>query len=252
MGLAVALAAIAALDAGAPMVERLKPSVVQIVDLSQSGQVASSGTGFIVTADGWVITNHHVIEHMSRPRARFWDKRSVEVVGILVDDDVQDLAVLQLEKGTYPPLTLGDSDALKVDQPVALLACPLGLGWTFSEGIVAAIRPEGLPPEMLNGEDGLPGDKLPLLQLNLPSAGGASGGPIVDEDGQVVGVVRAGFGMASDFLLAIPSKAVADRLAIAKNSHLGSVGAPRWRNLGISVAFFLGLIGWWMYRSRAR
>jgi hypothetical protein len=117
--------------------------------------------------------------------------------------------------------------------------------------VVAAFRPDGLPPELL-GDHPLAGDKLPLLQLSLPSAGGASGGPIVNRDGDVVAVVRAGFGDMSNYLLGIPARAVVERVAIAQHAQVKPMGMRRWWNLGISAAVFLGILGWGMFRTRRR
>jgi S1-C subfamily serine protease len=246
--LAIVLSADAGLESES-LLEKLRPSVVQLVELSPSGEVRSSGSGFIVSADGLVVTNHHVIEHMSVPHIRFYDKREVELEGVLYDDDEQDLAVLKLKGGPYVPLKVS-YDVPADGSYVALLAAPLGLTWSFQEGVVAAFRPEGMPPELL-GDHPLPGDKLPLLQLSLAVAPGASGGPIVNLDGDVVAVVRAAYGV-STYSIGIPARAVVDRIGIAQHAQLKAVGARRWWNLGISAAVFLGILGWGMFRSQRR
>jgi S1-C subfamily serine protease len=236
-------------DSGA-LLDKLRPSVVQIVELSPRGEVRSSGSGFIVSADGLLVTNHHVIKDMPLPKVRFFDKHEAELEGVLYDDDEQDLAVLKLKGSGFAPLRI-EPEVPRDGTYVALLAAPLGLSWSFQEGVVAAFRPDGLPPELLS-DDPLAGDKLPLLQLSLPSAEGASGGPIVNAAGDVVGVVRAGFGSQSNYLLAIPARAVAERIAIAQHAQLKAVGGRRWWNLGISAAVFLGILGWGIFRARRR
>jgi S1-C subfamily serine protease len=244
---------LAAADGGSEsdtLLEKLRPSVVQLVELSPAGEQRASGSGFIVSADGLLVTNHHVIEHIAVPHVKFFDKHEAELEGVLYDDDQQDLAVLKLKGSGYAPLKV-QGEIPPDGSYVALLAAPLGLTWTFAEGVVAAFRPEGLPKELL-GDDPLAGDKLPLLQLSLPSAQGTSGGPIVNRDGEVVAVVRAGFGEAGNYLLAIPARAVVERIAIAQHSQVKPMGQRRWWNLGISAAVFLGILGWGMFRTRRK
>ena len=153
---ALVAALLASLDGGS-LVEQLKPSVVQIVDVSPGGKVRSSGSGFLVSSDGLLVTNHHVIEHMQAPQVRFFDKREVKIAGLLIDDEDQDLAVLKLEGNDFVPLKI-DPQIPEAGSYVALLAAPLGLTWTFAEGVVSTYRPDGLPAE-LQGACYIPGPR---------------------------------------------------------------------------------------------
>jgi S1-C subfamily serine protease len=239
---------------GAELADRIRPSVVQLVDRAPNGEVRASGSGFIASPDGLIITNHHVYAALNTAiEVRFADGGSVPVSGMLMDDEKQDVAVLKIEGEGWPALALDDSEP-KVGSYAALLAAPAGLTWTFAEGSVAAFRPDGMPKELLedSSDETLEADKLPLVQFTLSSAGGASGGPIVNQHGAVIAIVRSGLGHAGMIMFGIPAKALIERLTRSKVARVESVGPPRWRNLGISAAFFLGLSVWWVYRSRAR
>lgn len=248
------VALLLASDGGVALVDKLRLSVVQIVDVAPNGEVRGSGSGFIATEDGMVVTNHHVYEALTQGEVRFFDGGAVPIEGWLLDDDKQDLAVLKIPGTGYVPLTL-DTAEPKVGDYAALLAAPLGLAWTFVEGTVAAFRPDGMPKELLEraSNDTREADKLPVVQFSLATAGGASGGAVVNEAGAVIAVVRSNMGRGGSVItFGIPAKAVVERLTASKVAELKQAGPPRWRNLGISAVFFLGLSVWWVYRSKRR
>jgi serine protease Do len=228
---------------------KLKAGVVQFVDDH------FSGSGVIVGKEGLVITNHHVVAGMRHPQARLADGRIVDVAGLKLDDADHDLAVVQLEAGAYEALGLGDSDALQPGTPVVSEAAPLGLDWTYSEGVVAAVRPGGLPDDAIHRlqlENVGTSVLQPVLQLSLPSGAGASGGPIATRDGAVVAIVMGGMGEASSVVFAIPSKTISGVLDSARMRPLQAAVVRPWWNLGISGAFFVSLAVVFWIRSRKR
>lgn len=248
------LLAAGATDAGISLAEQIRPSVVQLVEVAPNGEVRGSGSGFVASEDGLVVTNHHVLEALTHGEVRFFDGRAVPIDGVLLDDAEQDLAVVKISAPNLVPLGLDVSEP-KVGAYAALLAAPLGLTWTFAEGVVAAYRPEGMPKELLeySSDDTRSADKLPLVQFTLSTAGGASGGAIVNEHGAVIALVRSNMGRGgSTITFGIPAKAIFDRITASKVATVKDAGPPKWRNLGISAVFFLGLTVWWVYRSRAR
>lgn len=256
MSFAVVALMVAAGDGGIGGVEladKIRPSVVQLVELAPNGEVRGSGSGFIASSDGLVITNHHVLEALTHGEVRFADGGAVPIAGVLLDDEDQDVAVLKIDGEGWPALPIEPADP-KVGGYAALLAAPAGFTWTFAEGVVAAYRPEGMPKELLAewGDDAKPADRLPVVQFTLSSAGGASGGPIVNERGAVIAILRSGMGHMGSITFGVPARAIVDRVTQSKVAALQEVGPPRLRNLGISAAFFLGLSVWWVYRSRAR
>lgn len=131
------------------------------------------GTGFVVRADGRILTNYHVIAGV-RAATISLDKKDYEVIEIVALDRDHDLVVLHIAAKNLPVLALGDSDKVKPGQPVIAIGHPLGLGNTVSNGLVSAVR------EVEKG--------LQLLQVSAPISPGSSGGPLLEEHGDVIGV----------------------------------------------------------------
>jgi Do/DeqQ family serine protease len=136
------------------------------------------GSGVIVTADGYVLTNHHVIDGAEQIKVDLNDDRTLDakVVG---QDPPSDLAVLKIDASSLPVLALGDSDKVRVGDVVLALGNPLGIGQTVTMGIVSAkSRQTGLSNG--NFED--------FLQTDAPINQGNSGGALVSTNSQLVGI----------------------------------------------------------------
>ncbi|MCL6450601.1 MAG: trypsin-like peptidase domain-containing protein [Acetobacteraceae bacterium] len=151
----------------------LRANVVVLTD------AGSQGSGFVVDSSGVVATAYHVIEDARSARVLLADGRSLEVVGLLAASQAADLALLQVEAEGLPTMPLGDSDSVRVADRVLALGNPLGLVGTVSEGIVSALRPQ------------TPLTSVSAFQVTAPVSPGSSGGALVNEAGQVVGVVFA-------------------------------------------------------------
>ena len=136
------------------------------------------GSGVVVTGDGYILTNHHVVDGASEIRAEFTDGRtlSAKLVG---SDQPSDLALLKIEATNLRPLTLGDSDAVQVGDVVLAVGNPLGIGQTVTSGIVSA---KGRSTGVGDGsyED--------FLQTDAPINHGNSGGALVNTKGELVGI----------------------------------------------------------------
>ena len=136
------------------------------------------GSGVIVRADGYVLTNHHVIDSAEEVRVELTDGRSftAEVVG---SDAASDLAVLKIDGPDFKTLTLGDSDAVRVGDVVLALGNPLGVGQTVTMGIVSA---KGRSTRLGEGsfED--------FIQTDAPINRGNSGGALVNTRGELIGI----------------------------------------------------------------
>lgn len=144
------------------------------------GAEVSTGSGFVVSSDGRVVTNHHVVEDAERVEVVFQGGKKVPVLGVLAFDEEADLAVLQIEKGKYPTVALADSP-VKQGDPVVVIGSPLGLSGTVSTGIVSAVRAEG-------ARFGDEVEKNWTLQLTAAVSPGSSGSPVMNEAGEVVAV----------------------------------------------------------------
>src|SRR5918994_1787237 len=142
-----------------------------------------AGGGFVVTADGYVITNDHVVgETTGKASVMFSDgsTASAEVVG---KDPESDIAVIKVDKTGLQPVELGDSDAIAVGDPVLAFGSPLALANTVTAGIVSAVD-----RTIEANENGGPVRYYAAIQTDAPVNQGNSGGPLDDGGGRVVGV----------------------------------------------------------------
>ncbi len=160
---------------------------------------AGFGSGFVLTEDGYVITNAHVVANAAGITVGLPDGREfdAEIVGT---DDRTDVAVLKVKAKGLPVLELGDSDALKVGQWVLAIGSPFGFEYTATQGIVSALS-RSLPSE----------NYVPFIQTDVAVNPGNSGGPLFDLDGKVVGVNSQIFSRSGGYMglsFAIPINVV--------------------------------------------
>ena len=149
------------------------PSVVSI------STDCGSGTGVVLSRNGYLVTNAHVVDGAKTIRVRLTDDRefTARIVG---KDDVSDLAVLDIDATDLTPARFGDSDSLRVGDSVVAIGDPLGseLRGTMTNGIISAI----------NRDVSVDGRTMSLIQTNAALNSGNSGGPLIDCYGQVVGI----------------------------------------------------------------
>ena len=198
------------------VVDRVAPSVVQVVD-GRGG-----GSGVVITPDGYVLTNAHVVERSEAPRVGLRDGRVVagRVVG---RDPSTDLALVSIQCEGLVAARLGDSDKLRVGQLVIAIGNPLGFQHTVTTGVVSALG------RTLSGRDGRPIENV--IQTDAALDPGNSGGPLVDTRGQVIGINAAVIAGARGIGFAIPSTT-----ATAVVSALIRDGRVRRARIGISAA----------------
>jgi serine protease Do len=138
----------------------------------------ASGSGFILTADGYVLTNAHVVEDANEVTVRLSDKREfkAKVIGA---DKRTDVALLKIDVTGLPKVAIGDSEKLRVGEWVAAIGKPFGLENTITAGIVSA-KGRDLPQEG--------GNLVSFIQTDVPINPGNSGGPLFNMKGEVVGI----------------------------------------------------------------
>ncbi len=181
----------------------------------------SLGSGFVMEANGYIVTNDHVVDGASSVRVRFDDETEydAEVIGT---DTQTDLALLKIEAENLPTLPLGDSDALRVGEDVIAVGNPFGLGGTVTRGIVSAVSRD------INA-----GPYVDFIQTDAAINRGNSGGPLLNLDGEVIGVNSAIYspnGGSVGVGFAIPSNTV--EYVVAQLRDAGSVERG-W--LGVSI-----------------
>lgn len=168
---------------------------------------SATGSGFIISDDGYIVTNNHVVEGATSVAVRLIDRREYDakVVGL---DPQSDLALLKIEEKNLPFLEFADSDAAKVGEWVLAIGSPFGLDYSVTAGIISAIG-RSIPAD---GRQ----NYVPFIQTDVAINPGNSGGPLFDLDGKVVGInsqiyTRSGGSIGLSF--AIPSNLARDVVA---------------------------------------
>jgi serine protease Do len=212
--------------------ERVSPSVVQVDVTSRDepantpklkstvGAIArSTGSGVIVSTDGAILTNNHVIEDALSIAVRLRDGRYLPAK-FIGRDPATDLAVIRIEAEGLVPAKLADSDAVKVGEGTVAIGSPFGLGYSVTSGVVSAKGRAGLGVNDI--ED--------YLQTDASINPGNSGGPLCDLEGRVIGINSMVVGRGSGIGFAVPinaAKRVAEQLI-----KTGKVERP-WIGAGI-------------------
>ena len=147
----------------------------------QTTSSAASGTGFIISEDGYILTNNHVIESSSSQTVMLYNGESYDAK-VIAADELNDVAVLKIEASGLTPVTIGDSDTLNIGQTIYVIGNPLGeLTYTLTGGLVSAL-------DRAINTDGSP---INMFQIDAAVNAGNSGGPVLNASGEVVGVVTA-------------------------------------------------------------
>jgi S1-C subfamily serine protease len=199
--------------------ERVSPSVVQV----ESGDAPHKGTGsgFVFSSDGLVLTNSHVVGRAKHVRVSSLDgdRIGADVVG---NDRATDLAVLRASPFDVPIAPFGDSSALRVGQVAIAIGNPLGFQCTVTAGVVSAVGRSLRTPSGRLVDD--------VIQTDAPLNPGNSGGPLVDSSGNIIGVNTAVIAAAQGICFAIAVNTVAFvvqhllREGRVRRSYVGVVG----------------------------
>ena len=181
--------------------EKVGPAVVAIRVRKAAGRngAEGSGSGVILTPDGFLLTNNHVVEEGAELEAVMTDGRAfaAQLIGA---DPATDLAVIRISDGSLPTAELGDSEALRVGQLVIAIGNPLGFQSTVSAGVISALG------RSLRSQSGRLIDNV--IQTDVALNPGNSGGPLVDSRGRVIGINTAMIYMAQGISFAVPINTV--------------------------------------------
>jgi putative serine protease PepD len=165
----------------AAVVRRILPSVVTVQVSGPDG--TSLGSGFIVSPDGYLITNDHVVSGATDAIKVTFSDSSTAVARVVGTDPESDVAVLRANRSGLTPVEFADSDRVAVGDPVLAIGAPLALSNTVTSGIVSA-----LDRTIEAGENGGPTRYYAAIQTDAAVNHGNSGGPLVDAAGRVIGV----------------------------------------------------------------
>ncbi len=191
-------------------------SIVSIVMSDDKGKPIAQGTGFVVTKDGLIVTNYHVIADGSSAVAKLPDGAIYVLEGVLACDKARDVALVKATGKSFRTLLLGNSDRVEVGQEVIAIGNPLSLESTVSNGIVSGIR----TADELGGK---------FLQVTAPISPGSSGGPLFNMAGEVIGITTLYLKGGENLNFAIPIND-AKRLLLDPYAKRGGKTAPVWPN----------------------
>lgn len=173
------------------------------------------GSGFVIDADGFVLTNAHVVERADNVTVTFQDGRILDGK-VLGKDPVTDTAVIKVDSNNLPAVTIGDSDRVEQGQWAIAIGNPLGLQETVTVGVISATH-------RFSRDIGIPDKRIGFIQTDAAINPGNSGGPLLNARGEVIAVNSAIIGGAQGLGFAIPintAKKVAQQLiATGKVEH---------------------------------
>ena len=207
-----------------PLIAKIRPSVVTIRVASRDGNALGMGTGFVTDSSGLIATNFHVIDEGRSFTVETAGGKPLRVVSVEASDRVSDLVLLRVDPGNETLTAIEFAAANSCEQGTRVLAFgnPLGLEGSVVEGIVSAQREV---------------DGRTLLQLAMPVEPGNSGGPLVDLEGRVHGIINMksaiddnlGFAIPIDQLITLRDKP--NPIAIERWVRLGNLNEDRWTTL---------------------
>jgi hypothetical protein len=172
------------------VVEKASKSVVLLKGVTDEGTVL--GSGFLISTDGKIATNLHVIREMKSGGVQLQSGEVFDSFAVLAFDDRKDIAVIKVLGFDLPAIDLGNSNDLRAGEPVIAIGSPLGLQGTVTAGVVSAIR-----------DDPFSGS-YKVIQTDAGANPGNSGGPLINGKGQVIGIVTSKLKASQGLNFAVP------------------------------------------------
>ena len=174
----------------AQITKKISPAVVLIKGTANSGEVV--GTGFIISSDGKIATNLHVVESLKNGGVQLASGEKFDSFSVLAFDARKDIAIIKIPGFDLPTVALGNSNNVQVGEPVLAVGSPLGLQGTITTGVVSSMR------------DDPTGGGFKVLQTDASVNPGNSGGPLVNRQAEVIGIVTFKIRGGENLNFAIP------------------------------------------------
>ncbi len=191
----------------------VKPSLVKVIQEGRQGQ-DGLGSGFVLSDDGLIATNRHVIGEARRITVEMSDGSKEEVSEVFATDAKMDLAILRIGKKGLKPLALGDSAGLRQGEPIVAMGNPVGLAFSVVEGVISE------PKRDIEGVE--------MIQVAVPIEHGNSGGPLLDRQGRVLGLLTMKSALTNNVGFAMPVNALKTLL-----EKPNPVPMSRWLTIGV-------------------
>jgi S1-C subfamily serine protease len=205
-------------------VEKVKTAVVKIELFKQQQkgkeQPVGSGSGFLFSSDGYLFTNSHVVQQAEIIKVKMHDG-TTHIASLIGQDQDTDLAILKISAADFTPAHMGDSETLAIGQLVIAIGNPLGFQHTVTAGVVSALG------RTLQSQNGRQMDSM--IQTDAALNPGNSGGPLINTDGEVIGVNTATINGAQGLCFAISINTAKDiasqliRFGKVRRAYLGLI-----------------------------
>ena len=168
----------------------VSPSVVYIEVSDFNGIPIASGSGFIIDSTGKIATNYHVIKGAYSAKVKTYDGKIYNVSKVFAYDSTQDMALIKIDATGLQPVSLGDSDKIGTGDKIYTIGNPLGLNDTMSDGLISS------KSRVVDGAT--------YIQISAPLSSGSSGGVLLNEQAEVIGITSAGMTDGQNLNFAIP------------------------------------------------
>ena len=170
--------------------KKISPTVVLIMGVTDEGKAL--GSGFLLTSDGKIATNLHVIRNLRDGGVQLASGEKFDSFSVLAFDERKDLALIKIAGFDLPTVPLGNSNSVQVGEPVMTVGSPFGLQGSVTTGVVSSMRDDPF------------GGGFKMIQTDASVNPGNSGGPVVNQKGEVIGIVRYKIGGTENLNFAVP------------------------------------------------
>ena len=174
----------------AAITQKISAAVVLVTGVTDDGKVL--GSGFVLSSDGKIATNLHVIRDYRSGGVQLPSGDKFDSFSVLAFDERKDIAIIKIAGFDLPTVSLGNSNSIQVGEPVLTMGSPLGLQGSVTTGVISSMRDDPF------------GGGFKMIQTDASVNPGNSGGPLVNQNGEVIGIIRYKIGGSENLNFAIP------------------------------------------------